>query len=43
MDYQKLTPEIGAIINNIDLNNKLNENAYNKIYEILIENLVIIF
>ena len=43
MNYQKLTPEIGAIINDIDLNNNLNENAYNKIYEILIENLVIIF
>ena len=42
MNYQKLTPEIGAIINDINLNNDLNENAYNKIYEILIENLVII-
>ena len=43
MDYQKITPEIGAIINDIDLNNNLNENTYNKIYEILIENLVIVF
>ena len=40
MNYQKLTPEIGAIVNDIDLNNNLDENAYNKIYEILIENLV---
>ena len=29
MNYQKLTPEIGAIINDIDLNNNLNEDAYN--------------
>ena len=36
MNYQKLTPEIGAIINDIDLNNNLNENEDNKIYEILI-------
>ena len=43
MNYQKLTPEIGAIINDINLNHHLNESAYNKIYEILIENLVIIF
>ena len=38
MNYQKLTPEIGAIVNDIDLNNNLDENAYKKIYEILIEN-----
>ena len=30
MNYQKLTPEIGAIINDIDLNNNLDEGAYNK-------------
>jgi hypothetical protein len=34
MNYQKLTPEIGAIIKEINLNQHLNENAYNKIYEI---------
>jgi taurine dioxygenase len=43
MNYQKLTPEIGAIINDVNLNDNLNEDAYNKIYEILIESLVIIF
>jgi len=27
MNYQKLTPEIGAIINDIDLNNNLDEDV----------------
>ena len=39
MKYQKITPVIGAVIKDIDLDDNLNENAYNKIYEILIENL----
>ena len=42
MDYQKLTPEIGAIINNINLNDDLNKSAYNKIYEILNNNISIL-
>ena len=29
MNYQKLTPEIGAIINDIDLNDNLDEDEYN--------------
>ena len=43
MKYNKITPTIGATIEGIDLNKNLNEAIYDKIYKILIENLVIIF
>ena len=43
MKYNKITPTIGATIEEIDLNKDLNKAIYDKIYKILIENLVIIF
>ena len=43
MKYNKITPIIGATIEEIDLNKDLNKSIYDKIYKILIENLVIIF
>ena len=43
MEYNKITPTIGATIEEIDLNKDLNKSIYDKIYKILIENLVIIF
>ena len=43
MKYNKITPTIGATIEEIDLNKDLNKSIYDKIYKILIENLVIIF
>ena len=43
MKHKKITPKIGATIEEIDLNDNLNETIYNEIYKLLIENLVIIF
>ena len=43
MKYNKITPNIGATIEEINLNDNLSKEIYDEIYKLLLENLVIIF